>query len=322
MKRNRTRKNLIVTALIALAFIGATNLLYARVAKAQDLNLDDLSLISNVDNCGLASHNEIRREIRRAEGKSPALIWKGLNLKRTFGDGKYALTKILTHITNNADRDEVLFADTLPEINQPESVTTEYTSPINIVEQSMSTSLVIPRLFEGDKGFVKNAAIPDAQVVYNFFLKPEPLVPISDFRIPEGTYNLTTVTPAAFNPIAWLMSHAKIAKVTVAPAATANVPAAAADVPPIAAVAPTVVAPKAAAFIGPMQPSPAANAPTPAPTNAPTKSATFTWLNGTSLENTTVKARQPNNDELTFDITTQPSDAPSTSQVVLIYQKL
>ena len=297
MKRFTQRNsNLIATAITALAIIGATNILLTAKAKADDINVEDLSLIGNVDNSGFASHKDIQREIKKAAGNSPALAWKNLNFKKTFGNGKYALTKILTHVTDITDSVEVLFTDTLPEISEPESVVTEYTSPINIAEENMTSSLVIPRLFEGNKGFIKNAAIPDAQVVYNFYLKPDRLIPMSDFRTPEGEYDLSTVTPTAFNPLAWLMSKPKAQK------PQPQISAASAD------------------FVGPM---PQTTAPVAKPPANQNSHLHFVWLNGTTLENTTLTARQPNNDTLTFDIKTVPVDAPTaTSEFVLIYQKL
>ena len=184
-------------------------------APVVDLSTSHLSadnLVSDLDDSGLVSHDDIQSELSQIIGENDPLDWAHMDLKKEFGDSQYTLTQIVTHVSDTDGNFEVLFNHTLPTHDQPEAMTTEYTRRINGAEEStLGTSIVIPRMFDATHGFSSTISqtpqIPDANVVYNFHFKAHPLVPTFDLRDPEGTYDLTNVTPTTFDPIGWISAH-------------------------------------------------------------------------------------------------------------------
>ncbi len=166
-------------------------------------------LISDLDDSGVTASADIQDEFSQLVGDSQPLDWQHLDLKKEFGDTQFALTQIVTRVTDTTGNFDALFTHTLPTQNQPETMVTEYSRRINGAEEStIGTNIVIPRMFTGTNGFsVQTPDVPDATVVYNFHLKSHPLIPTFDLRDPEGTYELTPVTTASFDPIGSIGAH-------------------------------------------------------------------------------------------------------------------
>ncbi len=201
-----------ITTLTAVAVWSAKTL-------ADDLATGTLSagdLFSTLDDNGLVSHNDIQSELSQIVGDNDPLDWTHMDLKKEFGDSRFTLAQIVTYVSDFGSNFEVLFNHTLPTQDQPETMTTEYTRRINGAEEStVGTSIVVPRMFDAADGFSNttstqsnaSAAIPEANVTYNFQFKAHPLVPTFDLRAPEGTYDLTSATPTSFDPIGWISAH-------------------------------------------------------------------------------------------------------------------
>lgn len=166
-------------------------------------------LISDLDDSGVTSSADIQDEFSQFAGDSQPLDWQHLDLKKEFGDTQFTLTQIVTRVTDTTGNFDALFTHTLPTQTQPETMVTEYSRRINGAEEStIGNDIVIPRMFSGMQGFsVQDPKVPDATVVYNFRLKPNPLIPTFDLRDPEGTYELTPVTPTSFDPIGSIAQH-------------------------------------------------------------------------------------------------------------------
>ncbi len=149
---------------------------------------------------GERSSDFIQSQINGATGDSQPILWSALDTKH-----RYKLTQILTHVHNLENNFELLYTHTLPDRDQQEDTTTQYTNQINEAdEKAIFASLVFSKYIEPRGKNTQAQFDAKTRAQYFFSLKSDVLKSSFNLREPKGSYELAPAKESSFNPLAIL----------------------------------------------------------------------------------------------------------------------